>query len=135
MRKFSEIKLAKGNHKPETDLCVMEAVAYFAGERHSDRAACACPAITSFAIAINDMCTDEQRQRLKPYIPLIVGTRDGNELKRAELFTWKAIRVSAPYWLRRARLNHLADELAEFNGSFFEARELLIKAKHHANAA
>ena len=64
------IVLAKGEHQDKMDAyCVMEAVAYVAGEPWSDHPQCACPVLTSFLISWNDALDDVTRQRLKPYIP------------------------------------------------------------------
>jgi hypothetical protein len=133
--KLSEINLKKGPHNPGTDLCIMEAVAYFRGEPHSDHPVCACPVITKFAMRINDSCTEEQRQRLKPLIPLIAGTRDGNERIRAEIFAWAAIRFFAPYYLRRAGFNDHAENLANFEGTLNNASHAARVAANAAYAA
>jgi len=69
-------ELDRGGHESwEKGACVMEAVAYVAGEPFSDHPACASPVITSFLISWNDSLPDDQRQMLKPYIPRIVGTK------------------------------------------------------------
>ena len=70
--------LDSGGHEGwEHGACVMEAVAYVAGEPHSDHPACASRVITSFCMSWNDaLRSDEERDRLlKPLIPKIVGTR------------------------------------------------------------
>lgn len=63
------IRLSKGSHhSPKTGMCVMECVAYIAGERHTDKPMCACPVISQFAISLNDVAHEHQRQRLLPFI-------------------------------------------------------------------
>ncbi len=68
---------ASSHHTREAGVCSMEAVAWLAGEPHSDRPACACPVIGAFMIAWNDaLPDDETRTRLlKPLLPLLVGSR------------------------------------------------------------
>ena len=47
--------LKRGGHTlTDGEMCVMEAVAYVAGERWSDAPQCACPVITSFMVSWND---------------------------------------------------------------------------------
>lgn len=68
--------LAKGSHGSRHEaVCLMEAVAYFNNEPWSDHPACACPVLTAFGIGLNDAWGDEDRQRLKPFIPKLIGTR------------------------------------------------------------
>jgi hypothetical protein len=55
----------------------MSFVACLAGEKESDAPRCASPVIRAFAILINEQMPREVRQRLKPFAPRIVGTKDG----------------------------------------------------------
>ncbi len=66
-------------------LCVMSFAAGLAGEGHTDSPACASPVVRSFAVALNDNLPRAVRQRLKPFAPRIVGTRDGLDAARAEV--------------------------------------------------
>jgi hypothetical protein len=77
------LKLEKGSHE-ETDraYCVMEAVAYIAGEPHSDHPKCASKVLTTFCMRWNDALPDEDRQILKPFVPRLVGTAGSAELER-----------------------------------------------------
>jgi hypothetical protein len=99
-----EIILKAGGHNArEQAVCAMEAVAWLAGEPHSDDPQCACPVIGAFMRSWNDAIrTDEKRNALlKPLLPLLVGSRSTPEveLKRSYLaFDWLA-RVQAPAWL------------------------------------
>ena len=58
--------LGKGSHSPtDGEMCVMEAVAYVAGEPWSDAPKCACPVITAFLVSWNDsLPSDAERDRL-----------------------------------------------------------------------
>jgi len=93
--------LAMGSHADHRAMCVMEAVAYVAGEPWSDRPRCACPVLTSFAIRLNDRITnDAERTRImRPLIPLLVETRTDSRaimVKRAYVAADFAARESMP---------------------------------------
>ena len=104
----STLALGKSSH-PATDtptdgsLCVMEAVAYVAGEPWSDHPTCACPVIAAFLRAWNDgLPSDADRVRLlSPMIPRLVGTKStpAVEERRAYLALDWLIRVYTPTWL------------------------------------
>ena len=96
--------LSKGAHKHEDEgACVMEAVAYVAGEPWTDRPACACPVISAFMRAWNDdLPTDADRDRLlRPLIPRLAGSRATPEVEtcRAWLAVDWLVRTCAPTWL------------------------------------
>src|SRR5262245_46065840 len=89
------IQLERGAHATRgAGLCVMEAVAFFAGEAHSDAPQCACPVIAAFARALNDRLDDEHRQALKELIPALALSRisPGVEQKRMYLAADFAVR-------------------------------------------
>ena len=68
---FEELVLMPGAHVDVSrGLCAMEAVAWLAGEEHSDAPQCACPALTSIVQRLNDRWDHGQRQSLKPYLRL-----------------------------------------------------------------
>lgn len=78
-------ELKRGNHKRSEDgLCVLEAVAWFAGELHSDHPRCVCPLIAHYCRSLNDRL-DDRRQDLVPYIPRLVNTLDGKDAFRSRL--------------------------------------------------
>jgi hypothetical protein len=111
------LKLGRGSHSAPSnglvEACVMEAVAYVAGEPFSAHPACASPILTSFLISWNDAMNDEDRQMLKPFIPRLVGTRTGkrHEEMRAWMLTDWLARECAPAWLRLAGLKDQAELL------------------------
>lgn len=111
---LDEIVLARGSHThPDRGMCVMEAVSVLAGEPFSDRPTCVSPVIAEFLRAWNDTLDDDDRQRLKTFIPLVVGTNAGPEMD--ERLAWMAldwlVRVHAPAWLRVAEMVDHADRL------------------------
>ena len=112
--------LKSGSHEPNDDanFCVMEAVAYVAGEPWSDHPACTCPVITAFMVSWNDsLPNDDDRARLLlPLIPALVGTRGSKalETRRANMTADWYIRVHTPAWLRLAGLTTQAEALEAF---------------------
>ena len=110
------ITLKSGSHATrEEGVCAMEAVAWLAGEPHSDAPECASPVIGAFLRSWNDaLPTDEGRQRLlRPLLPLVIGTRADNatELWRSYMALDWLVRVHTPAWLRLAGLDDHAEAL------------------------
>ena len=97
------LTLAQGSHKEKQDAyCVMEAVAYVAGEPWSDAPTCACPVITTFMVTWNDsLPSNKDRDRLlKPLVPLLVDTRSTKAIERVRSYMaldW-FVRVHVPTW-------------------------------------
>ncbi len=83
---LATIELEKGSHQPDHTFCVMEAVAFIAGEKWTDHPQCACPVISTFLRRINDRFPNKQRQDLKQFIiPLINSKKNLQiEIKRAK---------------------------------------------------
>jgi hypothetical protein len=110
------LTLEKGAHKPNDGFCVMEAVAYIAGEPWTDHPACASPVIAAFMRSWNDSLNDDDRNRLlKPYVTKLVGTAATPEIEDARAWMtldW-LVRTCTPAWLRCAGLNDQAARLAE----------------------
>lgn len=82
------VKLRPFAHgKPSDGMCAMEAVAFLAGEPHSDVPECASPVIAAVVRVWNDVLPDRERQALKPYVARIVGSRsdDRHEATRKAL--------------------------------------------------
>ena len=109
--------LKRGGHKgPDAGACVMEAVAYIAGEPWSDHPQCVSHVIGAFLRNWNDnLLNDADRDRLlKPLIPKIINTRAdaATEERRSYLALDWMIRTYLPAWLRLAKLNDDADKLA-----------------------
>ena len=113
------LKLSFGSHDEDEDegeMCVMEAVAYIAGEPWSDHPHCVSPVIAAFCRAWNDTQEPygaEIRDRLRHYIPRLIGTR--GDAAQEERRSWLAldwlIRVQTATWLRVAGLTEHAETL------------------------
>lgn len=107
------LQLAKGVHdSPDAGMCLLEAVAYFAGERHSDSPLCVSPVLADFGRSINDRLPYNQRQELKRFIPRLPGTAfDGRDDRRPWLaLDWLA-RTCMPTWLDFVGLTEHASTL------------------------
>ena len=99
------LTLASGGHDSfEEGVCVMEAVAWVAGEPFSDHPECASPVIAAFMRRWNDDLDDEGRQMLKPLIPRLVGTAATAEVeaRRGWMCADWLVRVHTPAWLELA---------------------------------
>jgi len=108
--------LSSGAHSSfEEGICIMEAVAYVAGEPWSDSPVCACPVMSSFLRVWNDDLNDEDRQMLKPLIPRLVNSLASPEIEnqRREMISDWYFKVHVPTWLEMAGLNTHAQDARE----------------------
>jgi len=113
MKNLNDITLQSGSHKNSDDgMCAMEAVAWLADEPHSDRPICTSEALAAYVISLNDAMPDDFRQRLKEFVPRLIGTRnEALELKRAQYLAWSAITVIVPVALDSVGLTYYAETL------------------------
>lgn len=83
MHELRTFTFGKGKHATRGDgMCLMEAVAFLAGEPHTDSPRCADPQITSLAQLMNDRCPDDLRQTLLADLPWrTVGTRSTADIE------------------------------------------------------
>ena len=126
-----ELRLSRGRHpNPEDGVCFYEAVAFFAGEPHSDQPKCACPVLTSYGIKLNDRMPDDIRNELLvPLIGQVAGTRDGAaEQERTEFLAMWAVNKIAPIALRAQGIFGLAERCEQ-------AKDLGEAKVIHASAA
>ena len=103
---IASLKLGRSSHArhiiADNEMCVMEAVAYVAGEPWSDHPSCACPVITAFLVNWNDSLPDADRTRLlAPLVPRLVGTKSSPAIedRRSYMALDWLIRVHTPAWL------------------------------------
>lgn len=98
---LDDITLAKGGHiNPEAGLCLLEAVAYVAGEPHGDHPTCTSPVLGRFGRNLNDVLPDDKRQKLRDHIPAMIGTAgDGLDEARSYIALDWLIRVYLPTFL------------------------------------
>ncbi|HVX20924.1 MAG TPA: hypothetical protein VHB02_06235 [Acidimicrobiales bacterium] len=115
-------RLERGSHTYEQiqagHACLVESASAKAGPpkdaptdwRPSDRDPRVCPVIGAFCRSLNDNLNDEDRQLLKPYDDLIIGTRSTPEVeeRRAWLVTDWMVHRHLPLWLRTAAMEEQA---------------------------
>ena len=86
--------LSGGAHEAGAgQVCAMEAAAWLANEKHSDRPECVHPAIAEFARRCNDASTDAERQTLWPLILRSMGTASNDHVLNVRLAIWCAAQV------------------------------------------
>lgn len=119
----------KATPNRSTSMSLPEAVAWFAGEGHSDRPQCVSPMLLASATVLSDRLPDRKRQRLKRFVPALVGTAgDGRDRERSLLAMDWLVRVHTPAWLRLVpSLGLAAASLAEHEPvrSVSDAAELI----------
>lgn len=98
--------LRSGTHASASDgVSLMEAVSILAGEPWSNSPTCTSPVIAAYARSLNDWLPDDARQRLKAYIPRLIGTAEPDlELRRAFACADAAVRIFAPLGFAAAGL-------------------------------
>jgi len=104
------LNLAKGAHNDrDNGLCLLEAVAWLAGEPHSDHPACVSPILGVFGRQFNDALPDDRRQELRRFVPLLPGTAgDGRDQARGLMAADWLIRIYTPAWMELAGLDATA---------------------------
>jgi hypothetical protein len=114
------LTLSHGYHDtPEEGMCLMEAVAFLAGESHSDEPACSCPILAAYAREINDRMgqgAEGDALRAKHLLPIatkLIGTRSTPEVERKRMYYFadRAVRLFAPSALEAVGLTERADAL------------------------
>ena len=138
--RIEELSLERGSHESrEQGLCSLEALAWLAGEPHSDTPLCVCPAIAEFVTNWNDLLGDGDRDRmLRPVLPHLARTNMGRETeleRHARTLDWLT-RRNIPAWLEMAGFDKLAARLARFSpinsrskpGQLAKAAEMLERA-------
>ena len=113
---LKNIHLTKGYHRAKTpgEWCLMEAAAYIAGESWTDHPKCVSPVLTSYGVALNDSWDDDQRQKLIPFIPRLLGTAgDGQDKARSYLAIDWLLRIYTSTWVHLAGLTAEASALRE----------------------
>jgi hypothetical protein len=96
------IILSEGGHSSrDQGVCLLEAVAWWAEEDHSDQPECVSPILGMYGRSLNDVLPDGKRQRLRVYIPQLPGTAgDGLDGRRGYIALDWLVRTYLPAWLR-----------------------------------
>lgn len=126
--------LRSGAHTSSSDgVSLMEAVSALAGEPWSNSPSCTSPVIAAYARSLNDWLPDDARQRLKAYIPRLVGTAEPDlELRRAFACADAAVRIFAPLAFAAAGL---VEEVAKLGALAPVDRESAESARSAAESA
>ena len=149
--------LKHGHHASRASgVCAMEAVAWLAGEKHSDAPACACPVVTRYVQLLNDARWSSDAARtaaLLPWLacaegetarPCILGSRVGpaTERARARWLVERALTWWAPLagQLAIGRLEARGYDCTEMRAAFLAlaespSRETARRARDAAAAA
>ena len=108
--------LRYGSHAPDSQMCLLEAVAYINNEPWTDAPKCVSPVLAAFGRAWNDgMRSHAEREQLKQYIPLLPGTVASPAVEQQRSFMacdW-LIRTYSVTWLRLAKLDKQAQVLID----------------------
>ena len=115
---FRNYNFGTGKHlTPDDGMCVMEAVAYVAGEPHTDRPKCASPVISAFLRFWNDSITDDDNRRdlLGPFVYRMVGTAASREIESQRswmAFDW-LVRNCLPSFMELTPMTPIAKKLRD----------------------
>jgi hypothetical protein len=100
------LTLTHGSHSNRDEgVCLLEAVAWYAGEDHSDMPSCVSMVLCTYGTRLNDVLPHGRRQELKPLVPRLVGTAsDGLDERRSYMALDWLVRTYTPAWLDLAGL-------------------------------
>lgn len=99
------VTLAGRPHGRRVDgVSLLEAVAWWAGEPHSDSPACVSPFVATLAREWAAVLDDGDRQALKPLVPKLAATADGLDRQRLILAVDWLVGLALPAFLKAARL-------------------------------
>lgn len=134
---LATLVLRSGTHTSSSDgVSLMEAVSALAGEPWSNSPSCTSPVIAAYARSLNDWLPDDARQRLKAYIPRLVGTAEPDfELRRAFVCADAAVLVFAPLAFAAAGLLEEAAKLGALAPVDRESAESARSAAESAESA
>ena len=119
----------------DNGLCVMEAVSWLGGETCSDTPQCACPELGRFAVRLNDILSNENRQKLIPLAFDMLGTRSKEHEKiRAEFLVIQVARRIISVAFDKINLPDFANEYKNVK-TLEQVREVSLRAKKAAYAA
>lgn len=130
------LKLKAGLGTSTDTMCVMQAVDYVHSGGFSDHPECACPALTSYAITLNDRANNKQRQLFKPLIPKLINTRNGLTKERVGYLVWNSIARVMPILVAATGLKDDARKMRSFKlGQFIEMEDFCNELKPRLKSA
>lgn len=97
---LATLKLSAGGHESFTEgMCLMEAASMLIGDKFGDNPRCVSPVIRHIGIALNDTLPTDLRQRLVPFVPLVVDTADNHDDRRKSmLLDWMVREYAARHY-------------------------------------
>jgi len=133
LAELDQITLDRSSHSSfDAGHCSMEVVSWLADLGHTDAPSCSSPVLTRFVIRLNDRWDFEQRQKLKPFLPRLVGTAgDGKDELREQVATWYAVDLLVP-WLQLAGLDAEVESLRNTDDlpvTLYEVRQVAWSAR------
>lgn len=133
----ADFMLEAGSHSDfKAGACLLEAVSYLAGERHSDTPACVSPVLAAFGRCANDNATDADRQQLLPLAARLVSTNEpAKEAARLRILVDFAVCEAAPLALEKAGLTEQAAQLRDLAGRPYQQQADAADAAADADAA
>jgi hypothetical protein len=121
---LGSLRIAPGSHSsPREGVCVVELASLLAGEKLSDHPRCVCDVIAAFLRSLNDRVAHGDRQKLRPYADLTIGSRGNRQITRQRRDICLA---SAGAGLGGGRLRGVLERLA------MRARIFLVVGLGHA---
>jgi hypothetical protein len=97
---------------PSHGACAADAVNWLVHGKHGDAPECACRVILPYLIRGNDTMPDDTRERLKPYLHRIAGSRSPeHESARLRILVLAASRIFAANAVERVGLSDVAESL------------------------
>lgn len=132
------ISFQPGRHaSPAEGICAMELVALLAGLPFSDNPSCTSPVIASFVRGLNDNMPAVTRNRLRPFVPRLIGTVAPHlEEARTRLLAVAAVNRIAAAALRAHGFRHHANYLAQLDtlGEAAEAADRISRRLFEASS-
>lgn len=115
------LKLKRGPGKDfKNGLCFMEAVSWLDGGEATDKPDCACRLLGNYAIFINDMAEDHQRQKLLPFAVDMAGTASPDHYEKRRIFLathtvriWEGMSQKVPRTARNTSYERVMQEMDE----------------------
>ncbi len=135
---LEDLELQKGSHDAASkEMCLLEAVAFVAGEPWSDNPKCASPLLADYGRRLNDRLSHALRQELKPLIPMLVGSvgDDATEERRSVMLADWYIREHLPRLLTYSNLEGEAQKLFSLPALTRENTQAAINAVRAAGWA
>ena len=127
---LEHITLENSYHETrEEGVCIMELVAWMAGEKHTALPECCSHVLAGMAMEINDTLGDEERQKLIPIAQELAGTNcPGCEAERAAAAILHSLRGAVADALSRHGMENAAQQARKTPPHEHQAQDLALNA-------